>query len=388
MPYEELRQLTKTNFSLEYYESEGRRRTLRFDTLELTLSFLLDQDSVLNAADFKSIPFVDFVAFWKHEELTVAGKTETTLKSHVNFLNRFAIPNFGSVPIGEITASHFRAYYNAAADADTLFGKMKASTLRVLVSIMTGILKLAHSRRCLEANPTDEFKANLPRRRKDDPSVVIPEQDHMAAMYPNSTPTQMFHLNLLCEVGAKPAECARMQHSDFKPFYLLSNAVEVSRIFLRDVVLKGDDEARPEGRLMPISDATLCSYFLHKSRRRRLHGSRAEVFGSLSVVNKSLSHLQRYCGLIRPYKTSKDGQDMGLYVPADFNHLAAVRWIDKGYKAKQLSLLMGLSEAVIWQRYGSMLALKVEDDQTATARASGMVVAAIAQLSASLGASR
>lgn len=169
-----------------------------------------------------------------------------------------------------------------------------------------------------------------------------------------SSPVELVMLRLLLRTRVRLNEMPRLTWPDVD--------FVKHRLFVRDLVLLGDDPDNPEGRWVPMTSDLEAALLWWMFEQRRRWPGRLHVFfspngaASASNMTQLLSDLQVRCGILAPIPKDEPARAARpRYRSENFAHVAAITWCRQGRHIKELELLTGLTVITIEDLYGKFI---------------------------------
>lgn len=331
--------------------------------------FIFNGDIATHRFEFSALSFDGFAAAF----LLLKHKLRpNTLNQYADDL-RPASAAFGTKRIDEVSKQDLRQLH--------LWGQAQKewseSRLHNSITLRVGqVTAFARAKKAILIDPMKEARNSFRPYTAAHNVAIIPEQVKMDLLERIADPLESLVLWLAADLGLGQEEMDALDYKDCD----LANA----EVFVRHAVYDGDDPNYPVGRRLKITERVMIAMALVRSEARQAGQPASTKVVPSTNPRSILIRLQQRAGMLHETDKMKwAGKSIPAvrYDLADFNHVAARRYIREGKRTKQLSILMNLTIPIIVLHYSDLLGqAKGPDSLEATYRASRIVTEKIALL--------
>lgn len=202
---------TKTGYQVQYYDADGRSRKRTFrgvtreEAVRLERGILAARDRGETIPDPRRAPlFGTFAAQWMEESR--AQWKASTYREHKSILGAKILPAFANKRISNITESEILLYIAALKDEG-----LSPRRINQILALLKQILRTAHRRKIVKANPCDAVRKLKAPRAEIDPLSFKEIEEFLTSCPEWWSP----YFAVAFWTGARPNELAALKWSDF-----------------------------------------------------------------------------------------------------------------------------------------------------------------------------
>lgn len=152
------------------------------------------------------VPFKELAAHWITAVVPARCKASTT-REYQAILKNYILPEFGSLPCGEVTRAKIRDFLLKQERSRSTVGHMKA--------VISGVMNEALEQAIVEVNPALQLQRLFPRKKRQREAVAPLTADELRHFLDTAKETGDFPLLLfLARTGARIGEAVALQWED------------------------------------------------------------------------------------------------------------------------------------------------------------------------------